>query len=351
MDTHYTPTALARSLVASASHLRPRVIADLAAGRGDLLLEAERHWPSASYLGSDIDPKSILHLANIRPSWNVGRCDLRNPRSRSSCRALRNARGSVCLLLLNPPFSCRGGTRYAVHTSLGAVSASAALSFLLLAVEYVAADGHIVCILPYGCLKNMKDVDAWIYLKERFDVALLGTHLRGAFPHSAAHTALVHLSPRSSSSRNNIRTTIESHPDPSIRATITRGGCQLHRLTPDNSKPILVHYTDLREGSVILNGLRGSGSHRCVQGPIVLIPRVGRITESKVAVMDHSTSVMLSDCTIGIKPEPIENVYMLRDRIVGNFNALREQYVGTGAPFITLGRLREALSSMGVQVD
>ena len=66
--------------------------------------------------------------------------------------------------------------------------------------------------------------------------------------------------------------------------------------------------------------------------------------------MGHDIFVMLSDCTIAIKPEHDEYVPLLRDRIIRNFDSFRKYFVGTGAPFITLERLRDALSSMGVQV-
>ena len=350
MDTHYTPSAIAKSLVAAVSHLKPRLIADLAAGKGHLLFEAEHFWPSATILATDIDHNAIVHLANIRPSWKIGRCDLRNARSRSSCQALRNTLASVCLLLLNPPFSCRGGTRYSVHTSQGHISASAGLSFLILATHYLAKDGNIVSILPYGCFTSARDAEAWDYLKTRFLIEIVEIHPSGAFPGSAARTALVRLSPIRSFPILLDQHSGSQHPGPILPVTVARGGCQIHRLIPNSSRPPLVHYTDIRNGKVVPNGRRGSGPHKCIQGPAVFIPRVGRITTDKVAVMDNITSVMLSDCVIAIKPNNSSQLYTLRDRMIENFVYLREQYIGTGAPFITINRLCAALDFMGVQV-
>ena len=122
MDIHYTPSALATSLVQATSEVRPKLVADLAAGNGNLLLAAEQVWPNARFVATDIDPRAVRRLGRLRPSWTVGRCDLRSVPSRRSCLALKNMRKSACLLLLNPPFSCRGGTRFPVPTSSGPIS-------------------------------------------------------------------------------------------------------------------------------------------------------------------------------------------------------------------------------------
>ncbi len=166
-DVHYTPPAVAQALVHAARDLQPKLIADLAAGNGDLLLQAERLWPAATYVATDIDHRATRRLARLRSSWTVGRCDLRNPRSRSSSRILARIQRAASLLLLNPPFSCRGGTRFLVQTPNGPLYASTAMSFLLLATAYLAPNGNIVSVLPLGCLHNSKDAAARHYLQSQ----------------------------------------------------------------------------------------------------------------------------------------------------------------------------------------
>ena len=351
VDIHYTPSAVAKSLVQAARDLRPEFIADLAAGRGDLLFEAERVWPRATFVATDIDGRAIRRLARLRPSWIVGRCDLRNRQSRAGCRALKKVLNSACLLLLNPPFSCRGGTRFLVETSDDSIYASTAMSFLLLASKYAADRGHIISVLPFGCLNNLKDEQAWEYLRSKYNVQLLGTCERGTFPSSAASTALVRLSPYLMGTATVPSSLPAVSPKPKLRVCVIRGGCQLHRMRHEKQKPILVHYTDIRNGVVELNGRLGYGAYRCVEGPAILIPRVGRINTGKVALLETDQSVMLSDCVIALKPASLDHAHLLRERLTKNFTQLREHYVGTGAPFITLCRLRTALSTMGVEVD
>ena len=119
----------------------------------------------------------------------------------------------------------------------------------------------------------------------------------------------------------------------------------------DPNKPPLVHYTDLRDGRVELAGRPGFGSYRCVTGPAILLPRVGKITPTKVASLSPGLEIMLSDCVMALKPERHELVAALRQKLIANFAELRQQYTGTGAPFITLGRLKRALHPIGVSVE
>ena len=350
-DSHYTPPAVAETLVGAAKDLRPTLVADLAAGSGHLLLEAERVWPTADFAATDIDRRAIARLTRMRSSWNIGRCDLRNRRSRSHSRVLRGIRRSISLLLLNPPFSCRGGTRFRVDTSDGTLHASTAMSFLLLATQYMSDAGVIVAVLPQGCVSNAKDAQAWEYLKAKYTVSSLGIRPKGTFPGTAATTALVRLSPNVHRATAPPALAVATTPLPRISVKIVRGCCPAHRMTRERQDVVLVHYTDLRSGSVETNGRRGFGDYRCVDGPAIVLPRVGRITVEKVALLGNSQRVMLSDCVIALKPTSLNNARLLRDRLTENFSQLSTQYVGTGAPFITLHRLRTALEVLGVQVD
>ena len=351
LDNHYTPTAVAKSLVAAVHDIRPHLVADLAAGRGDLLLEAERKWPTSTFAAADIDRCSIRYLARQRPLWMVGRCDLRNERSRSSSPILRELYGSVSLILLNPPFSCRGGTKHAVKMGDRLILASTAMSFLLTATTYVSKSGYIASIMPLGCLSSTRDRKAWDYLQRKFNVDLVETYPKGTFPNSAAATAIVRLSPYTGT-RHAISFFRDIQPSaPILRIQVIRGGCQIHRANQNSSHPRLIHYTDIRNGSVEINCRRGSGRHPCVTGSLVLIPRVGRITPGKIVVYKAIERVMLSDCVIALKTKTMNQAIFLQNLLVDNFSRVRQCYVGTGAPFITIDRLRIILGSFGVYIE
>ena len=92
MDAHYTPQLLAQRLIAAANDLRPPVVADLCAGRGDLLFQAETVWPHAIYAAIDIDPTLVRDLRRQRTKWHVGQCDLTNPTSRQQSAVLQKVK-------------------------------------------------------------------------------------------------------------------------------------------------------------------------------------------------------------------------------------------------------------------
>jgi hypothetical protein len=352
LDAHYTPKPLAAALVGSAGDLTPTLIADLAAGEGDLLLEAEQVWPDAQFVATDIDRVALRGLRQMRSNWMLGECDLRNPRSRARCRALNQIRGAVSLLLLNPPFSCRGGTRFPVVTPTGCVYASTAMAFLLIASGYVSETGDIVAILPSGSLYSRKDAQAWSYVKTKYQVSVVGHYGKDSFPGSAASTTLVRLSPRRTGTPVTGRTAQGSRLSvPRLRVQVIRGCCPLYRAKRESSQPTLVHYTDLRDARVHLNGRRGFGAYRCITGPAVLIPRVGRITAGKIAFFAGTQRVMISDCVIALKTASRSVAHQVRDRLVNNLRVFSAYYVGTGAPFITLDRLAAVLDCLGIDSD
>ncbi len=351
MDTHYTPRLLARQLVASAADLRPSVVADLCAGAGDLLLEAYASWPDADYAAVDIDRQSVQRLRRLRPGWHVGRCDLTNPHSRANSAVLRRVRKRVSLLLLNPPFSCRGGAKSIATTQNGPILTSTAMFFIVTSLTYLHPSGSALAVVPAGVLHSEKDRAAWDYIHRRYSVSIVATPQPRAFPRSSATTAIVRLSPY-------------EHP-PTLRsqiapATLTRRrlyvhltrGCQpLFRLRNESTGPTLIHSTDLRDAKVILNGRRATSAHRAIAGPAVLIPRVGHLTTTKVAIYSGVTPVALSDCVIALTTGSLSDAHELRKRLLFAFSILRAQYVGTGAPFVTVNRLTNALASLGIDVD
>ena len=314
------------------------------------MLAAEQTWPTARYVATDIDQSAVRRLGQIRPSWTVGRCNLRNPRSRQSCQALKGILKSTSVLLLNPPFTCRGGTKFVVQTSTGPLHASTAISFLLHTIDYIDDNGHIACVLPFGCLHNQKDGKAWEYLKSRYSIETLRRCPKGTFPTSAAETVLVRLSPKPPNQQTTAETEVVSVQNTQLPIRLIRGSCPISRKPKESSQIRLVHYTDIHSGNVKINSRRGSGQHKCVQGPAILLPRVGALTRNKIALLSLTSPVMLSDCLIALKPASDDLVIPLKEKIITHFSRLRSQYVGTGAPFITLDRLRSALKSMGVTV-
>ena len=350
MDAHYTPRMFASEIIGSAHDVRPTIVADLCAGRGDLLLQAEKVWPQANYAAVDIDPSVVRHLRRVRPTWNVGRCDLLNSHARRRSPVLKRIRGRVSLLLLNPPFSCRGNTRYRTDVPERPIYASAAMSFLLTSLFYLHTSGVAVAILPYGVLHNQKDREAWRHITKRYTVSTIEPSPRHVFPQASVRVAVVRLSPtRMPILHQQTKPVADLPSEVLLHARVIRGCQPIHRIPANSSGPTLVHSTDLHDARVHLNGRRSVSAQRAIIGPAVLLPRVGRITTSKIAIFYSTAPIVLSDCVIGVMTQSLEDARTLRERLSVQFPILEAQYVGTGAPFITIERLTAALATLGVQ--
>jgi hypothetical protein len=351
LDPHYTPQGIAAIMVGAVAEFVPMVVADLMAGEGRLLMEAERHWPGARFVATDIDAAVIRQLSKARPRWTVGRCDILSDESRLACEALDELYGRCWLLLLNPPFSCRGATTVPVTIEGVALRTSVAMAHLLIAVQYLHADGHVVVVLPAGSLHSAKDAEAWRHLRKRYAVDVVHQCERSTFDHCAASATVVHLG-GGRSTREIVSLPFTDGPRYTpIRASIVRGTCPIHRIPQGRAGVPLIHTTDIADNHVALRTRRARGSFRCIHGPAVLIPRVGRLTERKIGIFWGERRIMLSDCVIAITTTSKAKAHAVYGRLRSHFLDLRTQYVGTGAPFITLERLRAVLESLQIRIQ
>ena len=326
------------------------IVADLTAGDGRLLAAARKRWPSAPLVATDVNPNAVARLRRSHPDWSSGRVDLLQRRSRSRCRALTTLHKRISLLLMNPPFTSRGGSRNRVDVGNVRVACGTALSFVLTAIDYLAPNGQVVAILPVGSLHNQKDAEAWRYLLGRFAVEILDHIGKHSFPRCAASSAIVRLSQPRNPNKCLLGSVVPSRsPSLGLKGIqIIRGTCPVHTMPSERRGPTLVHSTDLRNTTVVLNGHRGYGDYRCVDGPAVLLPRVGRLTREKIALLPSAQRVMISDCVIALKTDRLHAAERLQETLHDNFDRLAGGYVGTGAPHVTLRRLQAILMSMGV---
>lgn len=349
-DSHCTPTEIAEIMVAHGRLQRSGIVADLTAGEGGLLAAARRRWPNAPIVATDVNPNAVARLRRSYPDWSSGRVNLLQDRSRLRCRALRDLKEKISLLLMNPPFTSRGGSRNRVDVGdAQVVACGAALSFVLTAIQYLAPDGQVVAILPVGSLHNQKDAEAWRYLLGRFAVEILEHVGKRSFPRCAASSAIVRLSQQRTTKKKSLGCEVpQLSSSPDLRGIeIIRGTCPVHSMPNERRGPRLVHSTDLRNTTVILNGHRGYGHYRCVDGPAVLLPRVGRLTPEKIGILPSAQYVMISDCVIALKTERMPTAKRLHKTLHDNFDRLAEGYVGTGAPHVTLRRLQAILIDIG----
>ena len=82
-------------------------------------------------------------------------------------------------------------------------------------------------------------------------------------------------------------------------------------------------------------------------GPMVLLPRVGQPKRSKVAKYPDPDVFMLSDCVIALMCHNSESAELLWKDLQSNWSLLEQEYVGSGARYITNHRLSGLLSRLG----
>ena len=357
MDQIYTPPYLA-ALMAKASRARPSqseefIVADFAAGSCELLLAAASVWPTATMVATDIDSRAVCNVRKISNSWRTGVCDFLNPRSRRSSPVLRSLKRRTNLVLLNPPFSCRGGKR--ISASLGDVSSkcSLGLAFVVNSIEYLTEGGELIAVLPQGSLTSEKDATTWSLLRRMGETEILKTNGLRTFARAAVRTAVVRFQKR--------HTWVKPEPSPVVNARsasndlhptvqIVRGTTQMNEIQRGegytDSFPF-IHSTHLQDFTVSSHCEVRGRPGRCAAGPMVLLPRVGQPKRSKVVQYPYSDAFMLSDCVIALMCPSPDKAELLWSDLQSNWSLLEREYVGSGARYITNRRLSDLLTRLG----
>ncbi|SEO59775.1 hypothetical protein SAMN05660991_00916 [Trujillonella endophytica] len=346
VDPFYTPSWLAAEMAAELDLRTGSLVADFTAGGGALLDAAEQRFGSAfSYLAADCDRRAVARLRSEHPRWLVGRADLLNERSlrQSPVWARRSAVSGV---LVNPPFSYRGGA--GMRSPNGSAVVSPAAACLETILSGMSPGSSVVALMPRGSRKSEKDRKLWQSWERRHALEVLRAYSRGAFPGAYARTEM-------------LRFTVEKGPGvaapsrPGVNRIIAgctcidiiRGRVPVHRRSQRESGPLaaFVHTTSLQEGEVELRE-EMCGWRWATPGPLVLLPRVGRFTPGKIAVWSESASVVLSDCMLAMRPlaTPVD---VLVSSLMSSFGVLAERYGGSCAPYLTVAALEAHVAELG----
>lgn len=345
MDAFYTPTWLAATVAELSNSSAPSVVGDFAVGSGVLLDAARCRWPAARFVGTDIDKRAVDRLRRHRPSWAVGRCDFLDGKSRSRCRALRGA--SCDLILLNPPFSCRGGRRETAFVGEVEVRASIALAFCINALNYITEGGAVVAIVPASTLDSEKDAAAWNVLRQGFECDVLSHFDRNTFDGAYLETVVVRIT-QGQRRKSRTRPQNRSMPlGPNGRILVYRGKLPRHRSGARSSQDGLtyVHTTNLTTGLEATP--RVARDHAWVRGPALLIPRVGRPRKPGLLILQRDHRVVLSDCLFALQTKSIEQALALRVRLHLEWDRFMSAYIGSGAKYLTVRRLLQLLEGLG----
>jgi hypothetical protein len=327
-------------------------VADFAAGDGALLRAARRVCRCYAFVATDASSRSVHSLRRREPAWQVGLCDFLSASSRARCHALKELRQKASLILLNPPFSCRGGSFRAVELGDSIVKCSLALAFVLSALDFLAPDGLLVALLPAGCLHSDKDRQAWQIMHSVGRVDVLGKNASNAFDGCFAKTALVRF--RRAHRRVATPRTGDASSAPGIfneliPVEVIRGRLQVPRLS-EVSAPYglpFIHSTDLHSEALEVRTRRAKTTAGCVSGPAVLVHRVGQPSRTKIALYLSKSPIVLSDCVIALKVRTQAQAAALRESLWDAWDRWAVNYTGTCAPYITVKRVSAFLAAFG----
>jgi hypothetical protein len=388
VDQYFTPDDLARRVVQlvtvdSRASRAPPIIADFAAGEGNLLIAAARRWPDAKFVATDLDPRVVAHLRRERRDWTVGRCDFLRGTSRARCAALSPLKNTTDLILLNPPFTCRGGTHHTVALDGEQVQCGTAAAFLLNALPFLALNGQILAVLPASFLTSHRDEAARTYLGRFGRLELVARCGRNTFDLCFPHTVVIrftkstanHLAKNTLNSsmrrgRDGLGITyssaattafgspmkvhtrsLQAQTDLNLHVRLVRGVVQVHTLSRASGPPRrFVHTTELKAGNIRPRLSPTPKRARAVSGPSVLLPRVGEPRVDKIVLYQGRQDLILSDCVFGLQCSGRREAEVLHALMCTHWVELASAYGGTGAKYITVAALQRFLNMHGVHV-
>jgi predicted RNA methylase len=353
LDPFFTPVTVANELVQCVEQSSPGLILDPAAGDGALVDAAARRWADARVVALDCDPASVRALRKRR-GWETGSCDFLSPKSRVASPHARALHGTVDLLLLNPPYSGRGYSRWLSRYEGVDVASGRAMAFVLTALSTVRDGGELVALLPSSALTSQRDEAAWELVRKFARVDVVQQYPRGTFPLGTAATVGIRMT-KSMAGSEAREVAAPKQARPIHVVDIVRGVVPVHEAkaaglskTAGPGRCAFLHSTDLRSQEIA--ALRTVPADRFsprALGPAVLLPRVGKPLAGKIVVWGGGP-VVLSDCIFALTAGTLKSARHLAALIRSQFESVADSYVGSCARYLTIAALIDVLARLGV---
>jgi len=345
IDQYYTPPGLAALLVNAAKVRAVKLVADFAMGDGALLRAAEGRWPRARLFGTDINPVAELEAHGLKGNLEFTALDFLG--EHDAFASVTSLKQSCDVILLNPPFTCRGNRRYPAIIGDETLYGSKALAFVCRALAYLKPRGEALAIVPASCATSERDRSLMTALRAHYTVDQIGEINRNAFEGCTVNVIIIRIKRRSFfAPMRPVQAQKRLVPLKSFQARIMRGTMSVHETSETPGGLPVLHTADLR--ALNLSPQRWTlDDRRRIQGTAVLIPRVGRPDQSKLVLADLP-HIVLSDCVIAIKTEPLGFEPELFRLLSSRWAELEALYGGSCAPYITVGQLQEFLLKSGV---
>ncbi len=334
-DQFFTPSNIATGLMVGLTTKSVKVVADFAIGDGSLL-KALPFEPKKA-IGLDLDANVINSLKNSYPSWNLANGDFLAPNDKT-LKWLSQWESQVDLVLLNPPFSCRGGSFKLVRLDDKGIRCRTALAFVVNSLKYLKKEGILIAILPLSILKSEADIKVINLIKERWSINF-GTRLGPSSFVGCSPNSVVFTLQKRKVKYQNVEEPKRYNIDLNLNINVLRGSTQMHKTYIKGTYPV-IHSTNIRNGEFYKDNLNYVDKKtKFVRGTFLCIPRVGLPNKGKIVIISVGKEFILSDCLYGINCLDPLNLVVMRDAILCNWQDFKELYESTCAPYVTLKQL------------
>lgn len=349
-DKHYTNKSLALNLISKVpSDFHPKLIADFAVGEGILLEMAQGMWDNADFIANDICLDSVNALSS--KNWNLFNLDFLDYQSLQKS-SISNFKNKIDLILINPPFSQKQGYIKFWDNSHLNLKSGIALNFLYNSLRFLKPNGYLLAILPEGCLISKRDELALKFLQENYETQIYTDGIDSNFKKVKPNIFILRIrnaKPKTSIMKNNTFSSPKNVCNSNIE--IFRGKFQMYKLKNMNvSKGIpLIHTTNLKNHEISLLDTQIVQDIKIINGPAIILPRVGNFKKEKICYLKQDTKVILSDCLFAIFCDNEENAKKIIATITADWENFKKIYGGTGARYTTLEKLKRYLITAKTQ--
>lgn len=339
IDSYYTSPYLATRLVNHIKHLKFDNVIDFCIGDGELVRSAMKIWPNIKCYGTDISDTAIKEVKQKHPNWKLGKCDFLNKVSINRCQVIKRKKNGFDLVLLNPPFSCKGGTIHEVTLDNELFKVSTSMKFLAESIKFLSSKGCLLAIMPISVCYSQKDKKMWNYLVANYSLNILEIPNGNFFKNCSPSIVFISIN-----IRNIINTKIVNRFSLDFsNYTIFRGKISVHDAKHNLNGLTFIHSTNLKNNSLENLSVKVETNTSIISGPAILLPRVGKPSSHKICLISGNSKYALSDCILAIQHTNYSEVKEMYNKLIENFDILKEQYKGTGAKFITVERLDQFL--------
>jgi predicted RNA methylase len=353
LDRFDTPASVSKKMVGAVVSRSQSVIADFAVGGGALLCAATERWPETKIVGADISPEAISALRRQHSDWNLVCVDFLDREGWSKSNLLESVTQKASLILLNPPFSCRGAKTFSVRYRDGErISCSLAIAFLINSLEFLEKGGEVVAVLPAGVLQSERDREAIRKLRATFSFDIVEEYGTRIFNGCSVRTFVAHIVSGKQGGEEALLVEGRTSVRMGSKVSLMRGGIQMHSAEhcEDRAGLPLIHTTEMVNNKLLPSRIFISrGASVC--GPMILLPRVGEPKQSKIVIIENEQRFVLSDCVVAIISEGRGTLSEIYCYIIDNWLTFSRLYGGTCARYLTLRSLSHFLSSIGYAVD